>query len=117
MICATGLKIILLLLKVNQVWEGVTGDKTKPKPKAKKDKKSAFGTHRVVGNDVPYRLHDGEQVLTASESRQLDSNSNGQGVVINVHGMTIREEADINRVAKKLVRELNGQKISFGGSY
>ena len=37
-----------------------------------KGQKSAWGTKRVVGNDVPYRLHDGERVLTRSEADRYD---------------------------------------------
>jgi phage-related protein len=101
--------------KINQVWEGVTKDHTKDK--TKKGQKKAFGTHRVVGNDVPYRLHDGEKILTRQEADNYDKGNSDQGVVINVHGMTIREEADIKRVAKEFVRELKSQQISFGGAY
>lgn len=80
-------------------------------------KKSAFGTKRVVGNDVPFRLHDGERVLTRSEADRLESNTMGTGITINIDKMTIREEADINKVARELADRLNRSRLAFGGGY
>lgn len=80
-------------------------------------RKSAFGTKRVVGNDVPFRLHDGERVLTRSEADRLESNTMGTGITINIDKMTIREEADINKVAKELADRLNRSRLAFGGGY
>lgn len=80
-------------------------------------KKSAFGTKRVVGNDVPFRLHDGERVLTRSEADRLENNSIGTGITINIDKMTIREEADINKVARELADRLNRSRLAFGGGY
>ena len=80
-------------------------------------KKSAFGTKRVVGNDVPFRLHDGERVLTRSEADRLESNTMGTGITINIDKMTIREEADINKVAKELADRLNRSRLAFAGGY
>lgn len=80
-------------------------------------RKSAFGTKRVVGNDVPFRLHDGERVLTRSEADRLESNAIGTGITINIDKMTIREEADINKVARELADRLNRSRLAFGGGY
>lgn len=80
-------------------------------------RKSAFGTKRVVGNDVPFRLHDGERVLTRSEADRLENNSIGTGITINIDKMTIREEADINKVARELADRLNRSRLAFGGGY
>ncbi len=80
-------------------------------------KKSAWGTKRVVGNDVPYRLHDGERVLTRTEADRYDKGQNTQGVNITINGLTVREEADINKIANKLVQKINQSKMVFGGSY
>nr|MCM0168163.1 hypothetical protein [Paeniclostridium ghonii] len=78
-------------------------------------KKSAFGTRRVVGNDVPFRLHDGEQILTKGESKRLD-NQRLDGINITVNGLTVREEADIDKIATKLVKKINQNKILLGGA-
>ena len=64
--------------------------------------KSAWGTKRVVGNDVPYRLHDGERVLTRTEADRYDRGLGNQGVNITINGLTVREESDINKIASQL---------------
>lgn len=89
--------------------------KNKSKSKStKKGKKSAFGTRRVVGNDVPFRLHDGERVLTKGEAKRVD-NQKLNGVNITITGLTVREEADIDKIATKLVKKINQNKILLGG--
>ena len=80
-------------------------------------KKAAWGTKRVVGNDVPYRLHDGERVLTRSEADRYDWGQNAQGVNITINGLTVREEADITKIANKLVQKINQNKTVYGGTY
>ena len=80
--------------------------------------KSAWGTKRVVGNDVPYRLHDGERVLTRTEADRYDKGLGGQGVNITINGLTVREEADITKIANKLVQKINQNKMVYaGGAY
>lgn len=102
---------------VATVREVFSGDSAKTKTTNKKGQKSAFGTKRVIGNDVPFRLHDGERVLTRSEADRLENNSIGTGITINIDKMTIREEADINKVARELADRLNRSRLAFGGGY
>ena len=83
----------------------------------KKGQKSAWGTKRVVGNDVPYRLHDGERVLTRTEADRYDRGQNAQGVNITINGLTVREESDINKIASQLLKKINENKIVYGGAY
>jgi predicted RNA-binding protein Jag len=52
-----------------------------------------------------YRLHQGERVLTKKENRQFAKGS-GQNVIINMGGMTVREEADLDKIASKLARRI-----------
>ena len=80
-----------------------------------KGKKSAWGTKRVVGNDVPYRLHDGERVLTRIEADRYDKGQNAQGVNIVVNGLTVREEADIDKIASAMVRKIKEAKLGYSG--
>ena len=80
-------------------------------------KKAAWGTKRVVGNDVPYRLHDGERVLTRTEADRYDKGLGNQGVNITINGLTVREEADITKIANKLVQKINQNKMVYGGAY
>ncbi len=76
-------------------------------------KKSAWGTKRVIGNDVPYRLHDGERVLTRTEADRYDKGLNNQGVNITINGLTVREEADINKIANTMVRKLKEASLGY----
>ena len=100
-----------IVATVTKVVNNVTG-------KSDKGKKSAWGTKRVVGNDVPYRLHDGERVLTRTEADRYDKGQNSQGVNIVINGLTVREEADINKIANKLVKKINQSKMVYaGGAY
>ena len=79
--------------------------------------RSAWGTKRVVGNDVPYRLHDGERVLTRSEADRYEKGSNAS-VNVTINGLTVREEADITKIANKLVQKINQNKMVYaGGAY
>ena len=100
-----------IVATVTKVVNNVTGKDSS------KGKKSAWGTKRVVGNDVPYRLHDGERVLTRTEADRYDRGQNSTGVNIVINGLTVREEADINKIANKLVRKINQSKMVYGGAY
>ena len=85
---------------------------------SKKGQKSAWGTKRVVKNDTPYRLHQGERVLTRTEADNYEKGLNvSSGISIKIENMSIREEADINKVAKELVARLNRSRLAFGGAY
>lgn len=81
--------------------------------KSDKGQKSAWGTKRVVGNDVPYRLHDGERVLTRTEADRYDKGLNNQGINITINGLTVREEADINKIANTMVRKLKEASLGY----
>ena len=96
---------------VKTIKEKVTGSSSD------KGQKSAWGTKRVVGNDVPYRLHDGERVLTRTEADRYDKGQNIQGVNITINGLTVREEVDITKIANKLVQKINQNKMVYGGAY
>lgn len=103
---------------VKDVVTNFIGSKSKDKnSKKSKGKRSAFGTREVRGNDIPFRLHDGERVLTKGEAKRLDNQKQiGNGVVVQINGLTVREEADIDRIATKLVKKLNQNKIILGGT-
>ena len=67
---------------------------------------AAFGINRVPYDDYPVRLHQGERVLTANQARQMDSGLGAANININISGMTVREDADINRIAAALAQNL-----------
>lgn len=64
----------------------------------------AMGIDYVPYDNFPALLHEGEKVLTAGEARQ---EKNGVGSIqIVINGMTVREDADIDRVAQALLSKL-----------
>lgn len=73
-----------------------------PKPNAPK---RAFGLNFVPYDDYPAVLHYGERVLTAQQARQQDVAGTGR-VVVTGNNFTVRETADIERIASALVRQL-----------
>lgn len=66
----------------------------------------AFGIDRVPYDDYPVRLHQGERVLTANQARQMDNGLGAANITINISGMTVREDADIDRIAAALAQNL-----------
>ncbi len=65
------------------------------------------GISRVPYDRYPATLHKGERVLTAKENRQYTrATSGGGGITINMGSVTVREEADINRLADKLAARI-----------
>lgn len=66
----------------------------------------AFGIDRVPYDDYPVRLHQGERVLTANQARQMDNGSSAANITINMGNVTIREDADIDRIAAALAQNL-----------
>lgn len=79
--------------------------------------RNAFGSGRIARDGTVRTLHEGEKILTKQEANRYDKGQNAQGVNIVVNGLTVREEADINKIASKLVQKINQSKIVFGGSY
>ena len=74
--------------------------------------KKAFGIDYVPYDNYPALLHQGERVLTASEAR---SNSRSPNVTLTGNNFTVREEADINRIAREIVNELIKYQTNYGG--
>ncbi|QOX63683.1 hypothetical protein FRZ06_10135 [Anoxybacterium hadale] len=66
-------------------------------------KQSAYGLNYVPYNNFPAMLHEGERVLTASENRGYGK---GGGVTVTGNNFTVREEADIGKIARALFREI-----------
>ena len=66
-------------------------------------KPSAYGLSYVPYNNFPALLHEGERVLTASENRNFRGRAS---ITITGNSFTVREEADINKIARALSREI-----------
>ena len=64
----------------------------------------ADGLTYVPYNGYPARLHEGERVLTASENR---SYGQGTSVSVIVNGLTVREDADVDRIAEVLAQRIS----------
>lgn len=62
----------------------------------------ADGLTYVPYDGYPARLHEGERVLTASEARGYGKGTN---VSVTVNGLTVREEADVERIAETLAQK------------
>lgn len=79
---------------------------------------NAFGSGRIARDGTVRTLHEGEKVLTKRETDAYLKGQNTQGVNIVVNGLTVREEADINKIANKLVQKINQSKMVYaGGAY
>ena len=91
---------------------GLTG-KAKVTPK-----KSAVGMPYVPKDDYPVLLHKGERVLTAQQNRQYNNGGGGNVSIPKLADtIVIREDADIDRVADRLVKKLKSNMVAYGGAY
>lgn len=61
------------------------------------------------------RLHKGERVLTAQENREYSQGGSGTGgVLITGNQFTVREEADIEKIAYKLAKYVEKEAMQVG---
>lgn len=74
----------------------------------------AVGLPRVPYDNFPALLHEGEAVLTAQQARSYQSGATG-GVVITGNSFTVREDADIYRIASALYDQIKTTAASFVG--
>lgn len=72
-------------------------------------------------SNVPYdgysaRLHKGERVLTAQENKKQAQGGGGPGggVVITGNNFTVREDADVQRIAYELAKLIEKEKMQVG---
>ena len=63
----------------------------------------AYGLSYVPYDNFPALLHEGERVLTASEART--AKNTGSSPTITGNNFIVREEADIEKIAKEIVRQ------------
>jgi len=84
----------------------------------------AAKSHYSGLDSVPYdgyaaRLHKGERVLTARENRDYSEgngggNGTGGGIVISGNNFTVREDADIHRIALELAKLIEKERMQVG---
>jgi len=65
----------------------------------------AAGLSRVPRDNYLALLHEGEEVRTAREARNRDA-SGAQPIAISIYGLTVREDADIDKIAAALAQRL-----------
>ena len=56
--------------------------------------------------------HDKSLEAARSQGRQ-EAGSNGVNVVFNVNGLTVREEADVDKIARTFVRKIEQANINM----
>lgn len=74
---------------------------------------NAFGSGRIARDGTVRTLHEGEKILTKQEANRYDKGLNNQGVNITINGLTVREEADINKIANTMVRKLKEASLGY----
>lgn len=80
--------------------------------------RNAFGSGRIAKDGTVRTLHQGEKILTRTETDAYLRGQNAQGVNITINGLTVREESDINKIASQLLKKINENKIVYaGGAY
>lgn len=73
----------------------------------------AYGLSYVPYNGYPATLHEGERVLTAAENRNYGKSSGR--VVISGNNFTVREDADIDKIASALLAKIEQADLSYYG--
>ncbi|MEV5028499.1 phage tail tape measure protein [Paenibacillus sp. LPE1-1-1.1] len=69
-----------------------------------------------VPKTMPAMLHRDETVLTRGEARIHRNGGSGGGVTINMNGVVVRQDSDINDIATQLYRLINGADNAMGGA-
>jgi hypothetical protein len=77
--------------------------------------RKAFGSGRIARDGTLLTLHEGEKVLTKRETDAYLKGQNNTGVNITVNGLTVREEADIDKIATAFVRKIKEAKLGYSG--
>lgn len=72
----------------------------------------AFGQSFVPYDNFPALLHQGERVLTASEARAADRGGTSP-VTVTGNNFSVREEADIDKIALALAQQLMKARVSY----
>ena len=87
----------------------------KEKVVGKSEGRNAFGSGRIARDGTVRTLHEGEKVLTKQEASRYEKGLNNAGVNITVNGLTVREEADIDKIASAMVRKIKEAKLGYSG--
>ena len=77
--------------------------------------RNAFGSGRIARDGTVRTLHQGEKILTRTETDAYLKGQNNTGVNITVNGLTVREEADIDKIASAFVRKIKESQLGYSG--
>ena len=97
-----------------------TGSRTNPNRGAQyKTKKegNAKGLPYVPYDGYETILHKGERVLTAQQNRQYNQGSSNVSIPKLADTIIVREDADIDKIARALVKKIKTNAISYGGVF
>lgn len=81
-------------------------------PKTTPVKKHSYGLDYVPYDNYQATLHQGERILTASDNRNYGE---GSSVLVSGNNFTVREEADINKIASEIVNQISRAQGNYGG--
>lgn len=105
----------LSILQAN-AGSGLKGNSSKGKNKTKKEG-NAKGLPYVPYDGYETILHKGERVLTAQQNRQYNQGGSNVSIPKLADTIIVREDADIDKIARALVKKLKTNTISYGGVF
>lgn len=97
-----------------------TGSRTNPNRGSQyktKKKGNAKGLPYVPYDGYETILHKGERVLTAQQNRQYNQGSSNVSIPKLADTIIVREDADIDKIARALVKKIKTNTISYGGVF
>ena len=89
---------------------------SKGKNKTKKEG-NAKGLRYVPYDGYETILHKGERVLTAQQNRQYNQGGSNVSIPKLADTIIVREDADIDKIARALVKKIKTNAISYGGVF
>lgn len=105
----------LSILQAN-AGSGLKGNSSKGKNKTKKEG-NAKGLPYVPYDGYETILHKGERVLTAQQNRQYNQGGSNVSIPKLADTIIVREDADIDKIARALVKKIKTNAISYGGVF
>lgn len=68
----------------------------------------AMGQRTIPRDNFPINAHEGEMLLTKQDANEYKNNKGKHsGFNINIYGLTVREDADIDLLADRIVKKMN----------